>query len=216
MSASHRERTPAEHDKRADRYRRYTGFAALGMAPLAAAVTLLNKLSQLPPALQWLLVGLAFASTLYVIGLVAFPWSRPLWLTFNSYNPAHWWGFLLPASNTLYIALMATAGFALVSAFLYLQGLATTSPERALSDHPFNASFEYYAWSFLNAIPVLELPNTLGWELSFRYTDQVSRLLLLLYKILVIGPMIATGILVWRDVQRLHSEKRGGLEANGL
>jgi hypothetical protein len=82
--------------------------------------------------------------------------------------------------------------------------LATTSPERTLAD-PFNETINYYIWSFLDAVPMLELPRTLGWELPFRYTDPVNRVLLLVYKIVLIGPVIETGMRVWQDVRRLRS-----------
>jgi hypothetical protein len=204
--ASSRQSVHGQDAKRSARYARYFGLASLGTAPLGAVTFLItsDRLDRLPVTLQWILVALAFASTLYLLGLLVFPWSRPLWLRSNFYNPKHWWGFLLPAANSLYVAFMATWGFAVVSGFLYLQGVAKTAPERALSD-PFNDSWAYYMWDFLDAIPVLEIPQTLGWELAFSFTDHVTPLLLLLYKVLLLGPVIATGTLVWRDVRRLRS-----------
>jgi hypothetical protein len=198
------------HDKRSKHFRIYFGLIPLSMGLLALVMWLMSHdyFYQLSLALQWVLICLSFGIALYLVGALALPWSRPLWLTSNLYDPTHWWGFLLPVSNTLFTAFMATAGFAVVSVFLYRQGLATTSPERALAD-PFNESFKeslaYYLWSLLDAIPVLELPQTLGWERSFRYTDPASRVLLLVYKVVVILPMIATGVLIWRDIPRLWS-----------
>jgi hypothetical protein len=195
--------------KRSARYARYFGLITVGMAPLGVVWLLIkhDRLDRLPLALQWFLVALALASTLYLLGLFVLPWSRPLWLKSNFYDPAHWWGFLLPLANTVYVASMATWGFAIVSGFLYLRGVGTTAPERALAD-PFNDSWAYYIWGFLNAIPVLEIPQTLGWEMRFRFTDHVNPVLLLLYKLALIGPMIATGKLVWGDVRRRRSRTR--------
>ncbi len=133
-----------------------------------------------------MLVGLVFASALYLAGLFAVPWTRPLWLAFNSYRPKHRWGFLLPAANTLYVAFMATMGFAAVSWFLDRQGMATLSPQRVLED-PINDCSWYYLRSLPNATPVVEL----GWELPFQFTDPANRVLLLLYKISVVGPALA-------------------------
>ena len=84
---------------------------------------------------------------------------------------------------------------------------AKTAPGRALND-PVGDSFAYYVWNFLNAIPVLEIPKTLGWELRFRFIDHVNPVLLLLYKVALIGPMIAAGTLVWQDVRRLRSRTK--------
>jgi hypothetical protein len=42
----------------------------------------------------------------------------------------------------------------------------------------------------------------------FRYTDHISRLLLLIYKIVLIGPVIATIILIWREVRHVRYETK--------
>lgn len=195
--------------KRGTRYGRYAGLISIGITPLVVFMWLLRnqRLEHLPPTLQWFLMMLAFVSTLYLVGLVVLPWSRPYWLKLNFYNPAHWWGYLLPLANTLYIAFFATSGFAVISTFLYLRGLATTDPEHAL-ENPFNDCFAYYIWRFLNAIPVLEIPKTIGWEMRLEFTDHITPVLLLLYKITLIGPIIAIGKLVWTDVRDRHSSDK--------
>jgi hypothetical protein len=195
--------------KRVTMYGRYVGFIGLAMAPVVLVSFLIkpHRLDWLPVAFQWCLVVVAFLSALYIIGLIVLPWSRPLWLKSNFYDPGHWWGLILPLANTVYIACMATGGFAIVSGFLYLRGLGTTTPEHALTD-PVNDCWAYYIWGFVNAIPVLDIPQTLGWEMRFRFTDHINPVLLLFYKLVLIGPMIATGKLIWQDVRRREDPTR--------
>jgi hypothetical protein len=186
--------------KHSVRYQRYFGLITVGMAPLFLFTLLIGRLDRLPLALQWILAAGAFGSTVYLLGLIVVPLTRELWLASNFYKPAHWWGFLVPLLNTVYLTFQATWGFAIVSGFLFLRGVGTTDPERALTD-PFNDSWRYYIWSFLNAVPVLEIPQTLGWERPFRFTDHVNPALLLLYKLALVGPVLATGKLIWQGVR---------------
>jgi hypothetical protein len=105
---------------------------------------------------------------------------------------------------TLYIVAFATIGLAGLSELLYFHDIATTKEE--LGD-PFGDSVAFYVWSFLNAIPVLEIPQTLRWELHVDFTDHVSPVLLLLYKVAVILPAIATGRFAWRETRRARAAK---------
>jgi hypothetical protein len=162
-------------------YRRFFAAIPIITAPLGLAIWMVGGGDRdwIPLAVQWLLVGLAFASGLCLVSLFIWKWSQPLWLALNLYDPTRWWGLLMPVWNTLYAAGMATSGFAVLSTFLYARGVATPSLGRALSD-PYNDTFWYYVWSFLDAIPLLDLPLTFGWKRPFRFTDPVSRVLLLL------------------------------------
>jgi hypothetical protein len=101
---------------------------------------------------------------------------------------------------TLAIWLLATVSFAGLSAILYLHGLATIAPAQALQDSLWDSAV-FYVWKSLDSIPVLEIPETMGWTPAFRFTDHVSPVLLLLYKIVVILPLIETGRLIWQQRQ---------------
>ena len=198
MSASEPERTHPADD---ERFERYFNFVPLGGIPFAIINWLMShhKLELLPLAVQWVLVVLVLVGALFMVRIFVLPAWRSHWVM-----PARgrWWGFFVLALNTLIIAYIVTCAFAVVSTFLYLHGMATTSVGRPLTD-PANESIRYYLWYFLHSIPVLELPQALGWEEPpFRYTDQVNRLLLLIYKIVLIAPVIATIALLWREVRR--------------
>lgn len=208
MSVSESERTHAADDNSNKRFQRYvkviqplTGFPFIIVYLLMSS----HRFDRLSLTLQWALMVLAFVGGLSMIGVLTLPRWRSLWV-----RPCRkrWLASPAVAFTTLVIAFIVTGEFAFVSTFLYLQGIATTSPQRPLTD-PVNASYWYYIWNFLNAIPILELPQTLGLDPPFRYTDPWSRLLLLIYKIVLIGPVIATMVLIWRDARRLRYKTKG-------
>ena len=152
-----------------------------------------ETLERFPFAVQVTDVALALAiGSFCAWGLVTAK-SRKSWLKFLEPVTLTHGVYGVPALvlAIVWIVAFATLGFAGVSELLYLHGIATTEPDRALAD-PLTDSGRFYLWSFLNAIPVLEIPQALGWKLAFRFTDHVSPVLLLLYKVTVIGPVIAT------------------------
>lgn len=49
----------------------------------------------------------------------------------------------------------------------------------------------FYAWNLLAAAPILEIPQTLNWKPPTTLTDHLGGSLLLIYKLLVIIPLIS-------------------------
>lgn len=194
------------------RYRRYVTLTVLIVPALFLAVLQLDEhgvFEKLPTAVQALLAGVTFAGGLAFAFLLVKPRWRRQWLSFNGYDPRRPSALVVPILNTFYLLMTATMGFAFLSGFLYVHGIVdvlTPSGQHALDD-PINSSAFYYIWSFLNAIPVLEIPHTLGWEPEFRFTDHVTPPLLLLYKLVVILPVIAVVHMVVKD-QRARSRLR--------
>ena len=202
--------------KKVARYRRLFGLlVVLGMLPVYVAWQLMDTgWADRRVQVQWVLAGVAFVGALYLVCLLVFPWSRPLWLQANLYQPEHWWGYLLPLVNTAWIAAWVTLGFAVVTAILHQRGVVTATPADAFDEPWFDAS-SYYLWSLAEAIPVLEIPQTIGWELGFRFTDRVTPVLLLFYKLALIGPLIAVGTLMWRDARQRRRSRPPGTESRG-
>jgi len=184
-----------------ERFEPYFDVYSLGAWPFLIINWLMShhKLELLPLAVQWVLVVVVFVGALFMAGIFVRPALRSHWVM-----PARgrrWGSFFVLALNTGVVAYIVTCAFAVVSTFLYRQGWATTSAGHPLTD-PANDSIGYYVWNFLHSIPVLELPQALGWDdPPFRYTDQVNRLLLLVYKVVLISPVIATIALLWREVR---------------
>ncbi len=186
------------------RYERFFAVTIPALAPLFAVHWLAwtDRLERYPVAVQVILVALAFGSGLVPPALVFTPRFRAEWLRLNFWRPGRWWGFLIPALNTCWICVIVTSwGFALVSGLLYVHGVATTDPERALND-PFTDSWTIYIWTFLSAF---EIPQMIGWELRFRFTDHVNPVLILLYKLCVVGPVFEIGRQFWKDRPRAGS-----------
>jgi hypothetical protein len=185
-------------------YERFFEVSIPAVAPLFAVFWLVgaDRLERYPLAVQVVLVALAFVSGLVPAALVFTPGFREKWLRLNFYRPGRWWGFLVPALNTWWFCVIVTSwGFALVSGFLYVHGVGTTDPDRALND-PFTNSWTVYIWTLLSAF---EIPQLIGWEPRFRFTDHVNPVLILLYKICVVSPVFAIARRFWNDRPRKGS-----------
>lgn len=97
------------------------------------------------------------------------------------------------------ICAVATAGFASLSALLVVHGVMPTTGKPLPAADPASATFGYYAWHLLDAVPVLDIPNTLRWAEPYQFADRWSSSLLLAYKLLVILPFLQIAALVWRS-----------------
>src|SRR5262249_25378757 len=133
MNVSEPQKKRAPDDKNNSRVLRYWTI----VQPLAAApFILVNRLTsyhwfeRLPLALQWSLVILVLVGALFMIWILVLPKWRKQWVRPSRGN---WWGGFVVAYSTVIIAFIVTSCFALVSGFLYLQGVATISPERSLA-----------------------------------------------------------------------------------
>jgi hypothetical protein len=65
-------------------------------------------------------------------------------------------------------------------------------------------------WNLLDMIPSLKVPDTLNWQLTHHITDSLGGLLLLMYKILVVLPIVRFGIALLRPPT---SAEQAALEA---
>jgi phospholipase C len=89
--------------------------------------------------------------------------------------------------NGLYALLSLTVFWALVSAALYHYGLFH------LGRHPpGNVLWQYtamYLWNIVNAVPWLNVTQTLGWQ-TIAVTDRYSEIFLITFRLLVIAPVL--------------------------
>ena len=65
---------------------------------------------------------------------------------------------------------------------------------------------DFFVWHFLDAIPALKINDALQWKVPLEYHGWVLGLLLIGFKLAVIGPTIAAFVLFWK-------ESRGRAEA---
>ena len=119
--------------------------------------------------------------TVFVVGLTRFWEHWRFWRTQNQ------------ATSTAVIGALGTfamliAVFSVATSVLVKSDIAQTKP--ALKDEVLMNIEAHYAWHFLDAIPVLDVAKTVNWKLDHKLTDVWSGLLLLVFKILVIIPVI--------------------------
>jgi hypothetical protein len=86
------------------------------------------------------------------------------------------------------LGLLTLGGAALTLALLHV-GLATTQPT-VPPEAQVRAALNAYGWEIADAIPGLQIPETLRWSQPYRFIDRGSGVMLLAYKIAVIGVLV--------------------------
>jgi hypothetical protein len=166
---------------------------------------------------EFLLALLAVIAALFVVDLLGFPFAWPLvaaFIVFAGWVPWRY-GFgkdvltgravydVKTATNPgyralrLYLTILLTlqalltlsAAFAVLTAALQERGLVTEQPPADVDGFVWSA-LGFYAWNLLDAIPLLEIPQTLNWEQATTLRDHLGGALLLAYKLLVIVPLV--------------------------
>ncbi len=88
------------------------------------------------------------------------------------------------------VVVIPAVGFAAVTSVGVHHGfLKADGMPAAISDLPF-AAFGLYIWNLADAIPVLEIPDTLLWKPQMTLTTTAGGVLVLSYKVLVILPFV--------------------------
>jgi hypothetical protein len=83
-----------------------------------------------------------------------------------------------------------TGAFAVLTAALQSEGLVSEKPASSADGFVWS-TLGYYAWHLLDAIPVLEVPETLNWaKPPTKFTDYYAGTLLLLFKLVAIIPIV--------------------------
>jgi hypothetical protein len=92
-------------------------------------------------------------------------------------------------------------GFVMVTAILIYHHWGVTATGVSGSEaHLARATLETDAWSVVKVIPVLELPEALGWHPALQFTNTLGRILNLLFKLMFILPLV---VLVQKPVSRI-------------
>lgn len=95
----------------------------------------------------------------------------------------------------LAIVLFATLAFVLADREVIRFG--TDQSVAPLVAEPADA-LDFFAWHMLDSIPALEITGTLRWDEPLGYDDAGVGLLLLVFKVVVIAPIVATFVSFWR------------------
>jgi hypothetical protein len=178
-------------------------FVPVALLLATSAVMAAPMSVQLTVVVGFALVTLLISATLY--GIV-FGHSRPVLLqhiaAWNKRDKAYW---------TALVVIVPTVGFATVTTccvrhnVLLLQG--TDAQDASV---PFR-SFSTYVRSLADAIPFLDVSQTLGWKAGLSFRDWQGNLLLLIYKIALIVPLLQLATLV---LKRLFTDEQTAAVAN--
>ena len=153
----------------------------------------LVAVAPLPVAVVLLACALALFSFL-VLQVSSEPRRRSLWLSLrraDKVTPFLYPFFIAYAA----IVLFATSAFVLSDHDVIRFGTDPASP--APISQPADA-LDFFAWHLLDSVPVLSVTETLRWNEPLGYTSGLVGLLLLVFKVLVIVPVIATFVAFWR------------------
>ena len=155
-------------------------------------------------SLEWSQHYLPLVLHLFVIGfwvLVVLLWVRIISGEFGkemfieSYVNGILWP---PLVYSISLLVMAASVFASISVTLQRCGYATFEPPLPKELSP---AVDFYMWHFVNLIPGLGIPETLRWTQPYKYSDHLSGAVLLIFKIAVILPVIAS-FKLWHDVRK--------------
>lgn len=179
----------------------------LVLAPVAALGLLVAIQLSLGLWIQWVLLAVLMVYSAWAVRSGGFwrqwlPWLRP---------GRTWISPVLDAYRSLFVL---TASFAGLTTILAAQGVLGTDPPFA-DDGSVWPALAYYVWHFLDAIPVLEIPATLNWSLGTDYTGYTSGVLLLVYKLLVIVPVVRAILEVVQRTKERASQRAPAVRTNG-
>jgi len=153
----------------------------------------LVAVAPLPVAVVLLVCALALFSFL-VLRVSSEPRRRSLWLSMRGVDRVT--PFLYPFFIA-YAAIVLFATFAFVLSDHDVIRFGTDPASPATISRPADA-LDFFAWHLLDSIPVLSVTETLRWKEPLGYTSGWVGLLLLVFKVLVIVPVIATFVAFWR------------------
>jgi hypothetical protein len=117
-------------------------------------------------------------------------------------------GWLGPVLAGILAFLFATSVFALLTLLLLDAGLVHLSVPGCANCHiGTDRVMAFYIWGFVDAIPLLNLPESLHWNVPLTYSGALMGWLVLAFKVAVIIPLIQairTYMEVRRETPRIH------------
>ena len=161
-------------------------------------------------SLEWSQNYLPLGLHLFVIGfwaLVSLLWVRIISGEFGKemFIESYVNGILWPPFvYSISLLVMAASVFASISVTLQRCGYAKFEPPLPNDLSPV---VDFYMWHFVNLIPGLGIPETLRWTQPYQYSDHLSGAVLLIFKIAVILPAIAS-FKLWHDVRKTAQLRR--------
>jgi len=143
--------------------------------------------------------GIALAGMLWILA-----WPEARKASFVWLSDLHAWVPFLYAFN---LAAIATVFFAACATIAAQAGaVALRLPDGASPGSDPGAMhgrlMDFFVWHFLDAVPALKINDALQWKVPLEYDGWVLGLLLIAFKLVVIGPTIAAYVLYWQEGRR--------------
>ena len=175
------------------------GIAAVIEVPFLIPRILLEwTQNNLPLALHIIILTIFFI--LLVIWALAISGERGKKLFSTLYkNGIHW-----PILFSLPLLVFSIPCFASLTNTLSSLGYISFDPQIKPGD--LSMIQDFYLWHFLESIPGLKIPETLLWNVPFKYKDGFSGLLLLAFKLAVILPVIGS-FSAWNATRKEQEKK---------
>ena len=167
---------------------------------IGARVSLEWSQNHLPLALHLIVIGLWASIVLVWVRLISGEFGKSMFI--QSYVSGILWP---PFFYSLSLLFMAMALFASLSVILQRYGYVKFEPPLPNELSP---AVDFYMWQFLDSVPGLGIPQTLRWTQPYQYSDHLSGALLLLFRVAVIVPVIAS-FKVWHDVRKIAVAEKG-------
>jgi len=182
-------------------YLRFAGGLFLMTAPyLAFAYLSRVLLARLPLWLQiacFVLWGFLLGGALLLISTKK--WRQRVLEPLARYNIA------LPAAYSFQVLMLACLFFSSVTFVLVQNNLMSMTRGSADAVTPGSIS-DFFLWHFLDAVPLLKITQTLGWRPPLTYDSFSVGWLLLLFKAVVILPVI--GAFTWYGTRETSANER--------
>jgi hypothetical protein len=170
------------------------GIGLLVLAPyMVARVCMQFAQAYFPTWAQFIVVAVFFVLLFLWAWLIS--GNRGVRLFTQLYKQGIRWPFLFSIAMLVF----ALLPFAALSSILADLGYAIFEPSVPRGE--FWRLQDLYLWHFMNSVPGLKIPETLLWPEPFRYKDHLSGVLLLVFKIIVIIPVIAS-FTVWARLRK--------------
>ncbi len=209
-----------------DRYPRFNrvvdGFFALWERVMPLLLSIAGPVG----LAYWLVRGGLFAMPLWLQATVLAIWGLALggmlWIlawpearkdSFTWLTDLHAWAPFLYAFNLAAIASVffaACATLAVEAGVAALRLPAGTGATDPASLH--GRLMDFFVWHFLDAIPILKINEALQWKLPLEYDGWPLGVLLIAFKLVVIGPTIAAFVLYWKEGRRTKAARAAAAE----
>lgn len=107
-----------------------------------------------------------------------------------------------PLGYSLGLAIFSIGVYTAMMSLLNANGAAGLVESRGVLDFSFSRLQDLFLWHLLAAIPVVDLNDAFLFEKPFTYSAVWAGLLLLLFKVVVIGPVVGALTVWWKLMMR--------------